>query len=259
MQASPDTYYQTNGGGSGNYGGGFDAGNPNSYGGTGGAVGGFSPSFAANLSGYTGVGSGVGYNRFTPQLTTSAPVDVLEPVTNNPISSAFPDWLKGIFTGIFNKLPVLLNFGNDGSSASANVAGHNYVGNVYTQNGNYYLNLNGDTSLITRTATGIETTNLTSPNNGFVDYLGGNSLSPTPTPTTSTTPTNTTTSAQSILDQLSSLLGSGTPSSASFQAPPNLYQFTPTNQTQGSTSMLPKILIIGAIIFGAYWMYKKYA
>lgn len=176
-------------------------------------------------------------------------------VDATPAQNAFPAWLSGIFTGIFGGKPISLSFSQGGQIAQASYSGHNYVGNVYAQGGQYYLNLNGDTSLITQTATGIETVNQTNPSAGFVDYLGGNGA-PIATPTTTTS--GDTSTGQSILDQLSSLLSGGTPSAASFEAPPNLYQVNPSQQQENS-NIMPKLLILVAIAVGAYFLYKKYA
>lgn len=190
----------------------------------------------------------------TPIGGSNAAVNV--DATSTPTTSAIPSWLSGIFTGIFSGKPISLSFSQNGQTAQASYSGHNYLGNVYAQGGQYYLNLNGDTSLITQTATGIETVNQTNPSAGFVDYLGGNGASIS-TPTTSTSGGDTST-GQSILDQLSNLLSGGTPSATSFEAPSNLYQVNPSQQT-GSTNTMPKLLILVAIAVGAYFLYKKYA
>lgn len=58
---------------------------------------------------------------------------------------------------------------------------------------------------------------------------------------------------QSILDVLNSL----TPSArTSVEQPPNLFSFNP--DTQGSNSTMKHLLILAAIGFVGYWLYKKY-
>ncbi len=207
-------------------GGAISGGNWTDYGGSGGAIGGYNLPGTSNYSGYTGVGSGSGYNSFTPALPNVAAPGV----------------------GVINNANFILTELRAGLISKDQVA--NVVAWIHAQ----LISLFGtkDKSLKQYQATAID---LGQQIQNAADSVLSQQSVVTPTPTT---PTETPTQTQSILDQLKSLLSGGTPSADTFEAPANLYSVTP-NSNQGSTSNMPKILILVAVIAAGYFLYKKYA
>ncbi len=222
-----------------NYGGGnISGGNLNDYGGAGGAIGGYNLDGTANYSGYTGVGSGSGYNSFTP---TNLNLSILPNVA-----------APGV--GVINNAQFVLAQLQSGLVPKTQVS--NIVAWIHTQ----LISLFGTKDKSLKQYQGQAIALGQQIQNAADTVLMQNGVTSTDvTPIVETTAGFGETTTKSILEQLSALLGGGAPTAANFEAPPNLYQVTPNSQTTGSNNNMSKILILVAVIAAAYFLYKKYA
>lgn len=234
------------------------------FAGSGGYVGGLSPS-GANYSSLTGAGSA--FNSFTPSSNPfgnvasfgfaqpSKPYKGMDTAGN--AGKKLITLLQGLFTSATSDNNVTADELTQATGLAGLLNNPNYFYQARSGRDNRLMNdLRAQASGIVSAiagfipATGSTVCNcVTAPCN-----CDGNAQTVDPVPDDSTGAQE---EAKSIISRLSNLLNP--PKGTNFEAPPNLFQMTPTGESNSSGGSMQKILIIGAVIFAAYWMYKKYA